>query len=326
MGKTSGARLFVQWLDSTRVREKVVGEDIDRALSPPYLSLAGRRSRVVRDAIGWLLRWTARAVMVSPALILTRLGPTAVADAGLLGFVGIVVLFFFLVNAYVVAFTVHWHARKWGPSHGLRTPFSDDGDDRFDLFEDRDDRPVVPVRPHGPDIPAQPGQLIRARGKVTRLDVVAHDPAPVVADLWCTEAEPPWRVTTVVDFYLRADDQVPIIVCCSSAPIVVGSPEQGRAAALVDQVHSSAMVHVGSAGLAAGDEAGELLRIVEGDEVEIVGTVDQLVTDVGTFELDGAMRSIVAPGEATSAYRRMPRGPGVVVRSAPGMHVSMRRA
>ncbi|MBW2457337.1 MAG: hypothetical protein JRI68_22705 [Deltaproteobacteria bacterium] len=287
-----------------------------RALAHGLLVPPGRRSRSVKRAVGRALKWTARGLYLAPGLLLAmlimRLGDLPGGGALTVAFVCLVVLYFTLLNGYVVASVVAWRASRRG-SPTLRLPFSKAGGDALGLLV------AGTIAAPGKDqAPAEPDSLIRGCGTVVELTPRIAKGRPVIRDVWLPEASRPMRITEMVAFAIVAPDQPPIIVSTAAAPALLRPPERqelvGALPAFGRPTQDVFNQHI-RGGDTLDTTRAWMLTLREGDEVEVVGTVIDGVDDVERFELDGQERSLPASAraQAASPYRHGKRARGIIV-------------
>jgi len=287
-----------------------------RNLDHGLLVPPGRRSRKVKRAVGRALKWTVRGLYLSPGLVLAvlimRLGGLPGGAVLTAIFVCLVVLFFALLNVYIVASVVAFRISRRG-SPTLRLPFTRSGEDELGLLAV--EALAVPGREQAP---AEIDSLVRCRGTVVELTPRIAKGQPVVRDLWLPEANRAMRLTEMVAFAVVAPEQLPVIVSTSAAPALVLPPERHDLGDALPSFGESSR-DVFNQRVRFGDTVDAtpawLLSLREGDEVELVGRVTETVDDVASFELDGEERALPATAkvEGASPYRHGRRARGIVV-------------
>ncbi len=315
MIRPSLQHLFAQWADTDRVGEAARVDGVDaperRSFPAPWLRRSGAGARRVQRVVGEILHAAAFGLYLSPALILGRLGPRAVGDVCVICFVILVLAFFALLNLYIVVAVIAWRRSRRPVPIGFELPFTRRGGDALDLLAGG--AGVVSIAAGVDDAVAGAGDTIRVRGVATRL-AATHGAEQLIDDLWFPESKPRYRVCGGADFVVEGEDQIPVVVRLSSAPVVIARPAAEPRRVDDDLAAGELLAACGIDSLGGG---GVQLGLVEGDRVELLGVVDRVLEDVGTFELDGRMRSLVDPGELGSPYRRGAQGAGLVVRSSP---------
>jgi hypothetical protein len=293
-----------------------------RAVGTVEVVAPGRSLREIQRGIRLVLKWSVRALYLSPLLILARsvlrrAVDTAAGDMATVVFVVLVVGFFVLLNLYIV-WSVIVHFRSTGRL-AVRPPFGDAGEDRTGRF------------PHGAAGASNAGGpgAIRVRGVVAHVEPPVHGSVDVVRDLWVIEGRAPWRLTEAADFAVLVEGERPVVVQLATAPVLIGVPAR---VAVVDGVErmSPGLNAVFDMAPAlevprAGSE-GQWLALAAGDEVELVGTVHGALADVGRFELGEKVCSLQREGRTAAApYRGAAGEPGTLVVATPETPVWIRR-
>lgn len=276
-----------------------------------------------RDAIGWVLKNSARLVYISPALVLVKIAIGAFDEGSsnlvIVAFVSIVVLFFLVLNVYIVISVVWWLRRRGAVSFALVGPARPDerGAPALLPFFDKQ-RAAGFLELENEPLPV--GEAVRARGKVTLLGPAREreGDGTVIRDLWAKGGE--WRLTEAIDFAVVRPGKVPAVVRLTEAPTLITSPVDARLDAFLSEAG------VGTARLferaeldpgALGAAACAALTLREGDEIELVGAVIERIDNVDGFELVGTYASVPLPApefdEAGTPFRDKPGGPGIIV-------------
>jgi hypothetical protein len=227
-----------------------------------------------------MLRWSARSLWASPLLIALRLSRAAVGDAAVVIFVGLVLLFFLLLNVYIVFSLVDY---RLGESVRWLRPY-EGGRDALGLLARKQ---PVPIRSGGRDT-ARAGQTIEVRGRVSALAKAGPE---LVIDLWGLQASPPFRLTETVDLVVAAEGQIPIVVRWKAAPIVIARPRSealirgplGAPARQLLEAHEGTSVSDEPGAAAELGQRVERLVVPDGAEVVLVGRVAAAIDDLSAF-------------------------------------------
>lgn len=248
----------------------------------------------IRDTVGGTLKTFARALYLSPALLVIRLvlrfaWPSA-SGWFLVLFVAIVVGFFAILALYIVLSLVAWtRSQKQAPRLALH--------------------PLDGLRQGGQPAQAMPGQAVRVEGRVVGLgqSVVAVD---------FLSSGDSQRLSSVAPFAVVAQEGMPCIVAASRAPVLLAERRLSTALELHGALGAQQLAE-----LARLQDAGRLALVREGDVVEIFGLMERVIPNVDHFEIDGEPGSIAA---ADSPYREGPGGPGLLLSDASGRRLTIR--
>ncbi len=261
-------------------------------------------------------------------LLVLKLGFTVAqsraADYLMVAFVCLVVVFFGLLNLYVLAAVIAW----WLERHGrprLHLPFTRSGADALALLEME-----TSEVPGEAEAPAAKGNLLRLTGTVVELTPRVTRDEPVVRDLWMPHTNRPTRITELSAFAVRSPGKQPVVVSSAGVPTLIEAPDRGRLdqglMAFTEQTRMVFDRWVRS-GQTSDDAETLALTLREGDEVELIGEVVKTIDHVEHFDLDGHERSIPSVGATAGAspYRRGSRIGGVIVANKRGQTVVIRR-
>jgi len=251
----------------------------------------------------WLaLRWSGRLVWLAPALWLASVvAPPPIPAYLVVAFVGTVVLFFAMVNLFVIASFAIWRARvrpelELVPPHRRALP-----------------APAAALPPPGQhEAPLDLGSLVTVEGRIVPLGQPADETAPVLVDVWSSEGSP-LRLTQAYPFAICADGQLPVIFAPAEAPLVHGDHERRSLPELLpgldpetrwlyDRVPRDAD---------ARDDV-EVVTLRPGDRVRVVAPVVAVVEDVTRFAL-GDEELGLAAGRDGTPYREGERQRGIMV-------------
>jgi hypothetical protein len=268
------------WLDAGRLK----GMPMDRALLDVVLPLRVR----MKEAFAVVLRWTARALWISPIFVVLALVARAAerpvwASAAAVGFALVVVAFFGALAAFVFASL-------------LAHPVSDRVAARL-LPPWEVEPPAAPTLRGMPAV----GTRVRVRGKLER---VSPGEGPVVQDFW-GEGDAGYRAITVCDMVVRSEGGLPVVLAPRRAPLVLARRDGARLAPTPE------LAEVLEEASLAADVSGEALALEPGAEVEVDGTVLRIAPNAQHVELDGELVD-VAPG-GDDPYRQGPGGPAIVL-------------
>lgn len=279
-------------LEGVRQFGQVAGSPQNPALlAAPWSHLPSLPVERVKRTCGVALRWSARSVYLSPLLILLRLGPRSVGDAGVVIVVAIGVVFFSLLNAFVALSLFAYRARKRSPqTPTFRIPFSDRGEDQLGLMRGGKE----------PSAAVAAEQLIRVQGTVRGLHGVQRG-SVVMRDLWWLEQGA--RLTELFDFLVERGDEPPVLLRFQAAPMLLATPDAASSHDL--RVDPQALRFLPFSTLPA--SACRRVQLHDGDEVELTAVVEKVVENVMTLG--------VLP-ETDGPYRGQASRPGIVVRSA----------
>jgi len=301
---------FVQYFrQGTWSETAVVGPVISaRTRAPsdaPYLRLPGHRTAVVKRLIAAPMHLVANALYVSPALVIVAAVLPPPYDALIaVGFAALVTLFFFLLVLFILWSIIH-HATTRNLVASLDPP-----DDEASLARGAD----------GDD-------WVQATGVVTALR--GEPPGtPVLVDLWCTSATPPWRAVAATDFAVVEFGQPALIVRSESAPLLLCEDEPGRFVESLDLLPPELRQRLRSEARAdlEGSIGGEARVLCVGDAVELRAPLARELPNVARLELGGEVISFDPSGRGRDApYRGGPGEPGRLLTSLPDRAARLRR-
>lgn len=259
----------------------------------------GRFVHGVKRGIRLVIKQFARAIYISPALVLIKLifdhVPGVEGDWITVGFVLFVCAFFALLNLYVVWSVVeHFSSRgKWN----VVAPFRSDTPEDFG-------RGVVG------------DEVVRRQGFVARLDDPLPGSTQVIRDLWTFEGEATWRMTEAVDLAVVTEGERPLILRFNTAPMLLASPETETVGSALQRMSPGlgAVFDISSA--IAGDRSqtpASFLTLGEGDEVEVIGLRHGEIPNVNHFDLAGRARSLQSSTKGFAPYRGVSGEPGTLL-------------
>ncbi len=256
----------------------------------PWSHLPETSVERVKRWVGSALRWSARAAYLSPILIALRLGSPEVGDAGVVIVVAIAVLFFSLLNLFVLLSLLAYRARKRaGVTPAFRLPFSRDGRDVLGLTRGGDDAGGT----------VAPGSRVRVTGMLRAVPSGARGAALVEEHWWPSEV----RLTEAKDFVLDRGDLAPVVLELEAAPVVIAPPQTKAPSEVAVDPATVDLLPIPR----LPEGPCEQVRLCEGDEVVLAGTVDR----VGP--LGERFAEAVSP---TGPYRGGPQRTGIVIRSS----------
>ncbi len=293
--RPAGSHLFVYRIDDRTkwdAQARLDGSEHPARMHgvPEWVDFRSAKLHTIRKALEGLLKALARAVYVSPLLLLLRLilrsAYPAAGDVPILLFVAIVVLFFTALDLWIFVSLVWWLAGH--TEGGLRF-----------LVPDRE---VVPPTNALPPGRAGPGDVVHVRGKIVQLGPEKPETDVVLRDLWCPDTDPPIRVVVAHDFAIAPEGTTPVVVRLEQAPLVHASAQEGG----LESFELPPPDH-GTTG------TGSLRVLRAGDEVEVWGRVARSIPNVGRFELGGRVRSLGEDADGGSPYRESAPRPGIVV-------------
>lgn len=176
-----------------------------RTLTRHYVRSSTGWLSAVRDAVGFLLKWIARALYFSPVLALAyAITGGHVAALVAATFVGLVLTFFVVLILYVVvafiAFGASVRHRLARPNLSLKPESATETDTK------------------------DPGQIVTVRGRVVRL----RGKDIVVSDAW----QPTERTTYADVFGVEREQGLPIVVLPTTAPTLDAATDDPHAATL----------------------------------------------------------------------------------------------
>ena len=245
----------------------------------------------VKRMCGILLRWSARSIYLSPLLILLRIGPRTVGDAGVVIVVTLAIIFFAILNVFVATSLFAYRARKHVPQTPVfRAPFSEAGADVLGLLQG------------GVDLEGEvaANQVIRVRGTIRGLHGVRRG-SVVLRDLWWFDHDA--RLTESVDFLIERADEPPILLRYEVAPVLVAAPDSPDPQKLMVDRSSLNLLPFST----LPPTPCQRVQLRDGDEVEVMGQVERIVDNVMTLGVEP---------DASGPYRGQASRPGIVIRSA----------
>lgn len=282
-------------------------------------SAPGKAVRDIKAGIGAVLKWFARLLYLSPLFIGIRCAVAAATDvptgdAVTVAYVCLVVAFFTLLNLYIV-WAVIAHFRGRGRLE-LDVPFSDAGEDQTGIF-------ASDVQPRGGS------EIVRYRGIVRSIGEHLPGGNDLVTDLWVVDGENPWRMTEAMEFAIVTDDDRPIVIQLETAPIMIAPVETETVTSAVARM-SPGITSVFDMGPALegerGAERAKFLKLSEGQEVEIVGTLSGGIPNVSRFELGSRVCTLNVGGQQQyDPYRGTSGGEGIIVAATPQNPLFIRR-
>jgi hypothetical protein len=301
-------------------------EDIQtQRVFAPYVRRRRNLLEAARGRARWLLKNAARLIYLAPALVVLKVilyvidEPTS--DLTIVAFVGVVIVFFAVLNLYILISVLWWLFGRDPKPFTLTRPFDESG------------REALALPGGAADVGLEPppvGQVVRARGTIVRLGPNREGDGSVLRDFWA-EGDAPFRLTEAIDFAVVARGQVPVVVRLGSAPMVVAKPDSIRLDAFAREAAAGTMSLL-ERSLSVDDASikgeGAILLLREGDEVEVTGLVAAHIDNVDGFELGGTFASVPLPsGEgdgAASPFRDRPGGAGLVLGEGPAAQISIR--
>lgn len=272
----------------------------------------GKVFRGIRLGIRKVLKWSVRALYLSPLLILAKIILKFIdlpaSEMMIVVFVLIVVSFFTLLNLYIFWSALIYLLSRKKPM--IIAPFTEKGNDAERVFEE------------GP-----PAHLktkfdpYSIRGYVTKIDELLPDSNLVCRDMWVFDGDEPWRVTEAVDFAVVGDAERPAIIRVESAPLLIDKPESIPTQRGLDRMSPEfkAIFNVRDLVEAKkGQLSSSCLKLSEGDQVEILGFVEGEIPNIRQFELGNRSCSIdLKSPEGFSPYRGASGTPGVIIKVTP---------
>jgi len=188
----------------------------------------------------------------------------------------------------------------------FRFPFTPAGDDALGLLAEA----APPLDGHAD--PA--GEIRAARGKIVCLEPRVSGDEVVLVDFWLNQP-PVGRIVVSLDFALSPIRGCPIVVCCAMAPLVIATPREETVGALLARLEprSTQLAEEYLAGRTR--EAGQLLELREGEEVEVIGVVCDAPRRHGRFDLQGR----------SSPYRDAAPVEPLFIGDQPGVRLVLRR-
>jgi hypothetical protein len=235
----------------------------------------------VRQGLGFVLRQLARAIYVSPVLIVAKLVVRAfderASDLLLVAFAVVVVVFFVVLNLYIL-----WSLAWW-------------------LLSRRQKSKPPRLEPFDARTVEEPGR-VRVVGRVERLG--ERGDGVVLRDVWEGGAQP-WRLTEVAVFLVRPDDasQPAVVVACTTAPEIrrrgLVRPARGLLAAMTPEATALAPSAVPGA-----DDGGVGLTLAEGDRVEVTAVLAEPFDNLERIPLPGG--ELVVGDPEGAPYRDQP--------------------
>jgi hypothetical protein len=267
--------------------------------SPPdYVRVQPRAIDGVKSAVSGLLRWSAKLLWLSPALWVAKMVVGgAIGNYLMVAFVFVAVVFFALLNVFVVVSALAWRHRD--RRRYVLVPPHHDGAEQ---------PPALPV-PEDRRTPPEVGSLVTTMGDVVALGPSASDAGAV--DLWSLE-EPALRLSEATPFGIVAAGRLPVVVYPNEPPTLLGTPSR---LSLRDAIASRARgleILAGSLSVTSSDVQVEQLAVSIGDKVRITGVVAGVLDDANDFELDGMPARVVRSGDGTP-YRDGERVKALVI-------------
>lgn len=278
----------------------------------------GRLLREIRAGMRLVLKTVVRILYFTPVLILLSfaLGEfnSLHADMVTVAFVMIVVIFFVLLNMYLLWSVVcHVVSRR-----GVKVvpPFENRHGDLRKLNSHLRQRAAQRHRSI-----EDPVETIVLTGTVHLLDDSLPRGGQVVRDLWALDGSDPWRLTESVDFVVVTDDEKVVVVSAGSAPFLVHQPRRlvvekalgPWSTELVKTFHMAPrLVEKHKRSLAG------WLQLEPGDRVELAGSLTGSIPNVERFELNGRQRVFDRSKVRRHApYRGSSGEPGTLVSVTP---------
>lgn len=287
----------------------------------PRVIRRGGPLEAFRNGAGVVLKNGARLVYLSPLLLVVKIVLSVLdnpaADLVIVVFVGIVCLFFLLLNFYIVVSVIWWLGGRNNASFALEAPFRDDGREAKPLLPSgAQENEKTPV-----DLGATPmpvGQVVRARGVVKQLGPNPEGDGTIVRDAWLRDGS--FRLLEAIDFAVVGSGRLPAVVRMTDAPMVVANPTVTPLSSYTSGASKDTMRLAAQGGLdamQASEAECSILMLREGDEVEVVGTVVAGIDNVDGFELEGTYASVPLRSAGTfdtgTPFRDRPGGPGVIL-------------
>lgn len=254
-------------------------------IQPLLTSRQSPRPPALLRVVRFGLRWLARALYLTPLLLLAKLLASAAsvpeADLLVVPFVGLVVAFFALLVVYLFGTAIWWFGTGGRARPELEPPFRRDGSPR----DDADDRESLPG-PFG----AGDGARVRVRGRVER--VVPSQPDVLVRDLWAGGARG-FRATSVTPFAVVIEDQphLRVVVRCQRrSPIVVTTPREVSAEGFFAELSDHARATFTELGATPRDVRGRALdgslaEVRVGDVVDVMAVVERRFDNLQALDL-----------------------------------------
>lgn len=266
------------------------GEPARRTMRPEWLQAGTSAMGSVRAGVGRVLHWLARALYVSPILVIVKAALRGTGDSDLVtvGFVCLVLLFFTVLDFYLLVSFVWWLARRRAERLRLVLP------DRGDAETGRGG--VVPTAS------AAPGDRIVARGRIVAMGTKGED---VLRDVWIVGGIQPTRAVEVADFAVVAAGEPTVVVRCETAPAVIAPTEGMRASRWLDDASPATRDLADRAG-AAFEGTATVMTLRDGDPVEVIGRVQKTIANP------------VVGADADSPYRRAGAEMALLVVALPG--------
>lgn len=289
---------FQRWRDLRGEEQSRIGASVQ--IRVPLAGLVREDPNLalsIRSGIGRVLRFVGRLALFGPVLLLPKLLlPRFYSDHITVAFVLLVVLFFAVLNAYLLASFVWWIVRNRSGGLSFAEPEETDAEQL--------------ARPHVAG--SLTGKRVRATGRVVALggsDVVVR---------MLTSQDGMWRLSEIADFAVIPKEGMPIVARVLAAPVV-------RAEQTIRSLQDAGFANETLA--LAGEESGDgvAIRIENGDEIEIIGVAARVVDNADHFDLDGNMRSIPRASD-DDPYRRAPGGPALILGSDDDPRIFLRSA
>ncbi len=265
--------------------------------SYPWVSvrLGGHWIRRVSTLLRSPLKWTVRAIFLSPLLILlraalARTNPWA-SDVVTVAFVVLVVAFFSMICIYVFLLIAGFILSNRRPM--VEPPEAKAERGGISLGGLKLPAAAIPLA----------DQRITVRGRVASLgDILPPGKNLILRDLWLTEASPPQRHIEAVDFAVVAEGQQPAVVRLESAPILAAKPEGHLPSELL--AHWKGGEALQDVQQQSPNVETRLLTLRAGQEVELTGVPAGEIVDLASFELGGRIKTLIPDDQRPSAPYR----------------------
>lgn len=278
---------------------------------------SGRLVREIRSGIRLVLKQFVKLLYLSPLLIALKLilsqSNDFYGDLVTVGFVMIVVVFFVVLNLYLLWSVVCHAAARRGVK--VVPPFARPHGDLRSLAAETYSRAGS-----NREATVEPEEIVVLEGTVHPLDDTLPRGGQLVRDLWALEGSDPWRLTEAVDFVLETDDGEVVVCRLESAPFLIGRPTRLNVVKALGRL-SKESTEVFQMGPELAERhkrnLGGWLQIERGDRVELAGAQTSYITNVEQFELDGRMCGFDRASKGGQApYRGSTANPGTLVTSS----------